>query len=47
MPVGGNPSAEGGEDEAADDQVAKVNDVVDAFNLQSIGAMDKKSLLAW
>jgi len=47
VPVGGNPSAEGGEDEAADDQVCKVNDVVDAFNLQSIGAMDKKSLLAW
>lgn len=46
--TGGNPSAEGaGEDEGADDQAVKVNDVVDAFNLQCIGSMDKKGVLAW
>lgn len=46
--IGGNPSAEGGgDDEGADDQAQTVNDVVDAFNLQSIGSMDKKAVLAW
>ena len=25
----------------------QVNDVVDAFNLQCMGSMDKKGLLAW
>ena len=25
----------------------QVNDVVDAFNLQSMGSMDKKGVLAW
>ena len=45
--IGGNPSAEGGDEEAADDQAVKVNDVVDAFNLQSMGSMDKKGVLAW
>ena len=30
-----------------DDQAVKVNDVVDAFNLQSMGSMDKKGVLAW
>ena len=46
--IGGNPSAEGGgDDEGTDDQAQSVNDVVDAFNLQSIGSMDKKAVLAW
>ncbi len=46
--IGGNPTAEGGEeDEGVDDQAVKVNDVVDAFRLQSMGSFDKKGLLAW
>jgi len=32
--IGANPSAEGGEDEGADDQAAKVVDIVDTFRLQ-------------
>jgi hypothetical protein len=35
--VGGNPSADGGEDEGVDDTAQRVNDVVDAFNLQVWG----------
>jgi hypothetical protein len=46
--IGGNPAAEGGEeDEGVDDQAVKINDVVDAFRLQSMGSFDKKGLLAW
>ena len=46
--IGGNPAPEGGEeDEGVDDQAVKVNDVVDAFRLQSMGAFDKKGLLGW
>jgi hypothetical protein len=32
--IGANPSAEGGEEEGADDQAAKVVDIVDTFRLQ-------------
>jgi hypothetical protein len=32
--IGANPSAEGGEDEGADDQAAKVVDIIDTFRLQ-------------
>jgi hypothetical protein len=32
--IGANPSIEGGEDEGADDQAAKVVDIVDTFKLQ-------------
>mmetsp|Transcript_46206 Transcript_46206/g.122495 ORF Transcript_46206/g.122495 Transcript_46206/m.122495 type:complete len:159 (-) Transcript_46206:33-509(-) len=44
---GGNPAAEGGEDEGVEDKAEKVVDVIDAFRLQSLGPYDKKSALAW
>jgi hypothetical protein len=46
--IGSNPATEATEeDEGVDDQAVKVNDVVEAFRLQSVGAFDKKGLLAW
>jgi len=43
--VGGNPSAEGGDDEATDDQAETVIDVVHSFRLSST-SFDKKSYLS-
>jgi hypothetical protein len=45
--IGANPSAEGGEDEGADDQAAKVVDIVDTFRLQEQPAYDKKGFMAY
>lgn len=39
--VGGNPSAEGGEDEGTDDAAQTVLDVVAAMRLQQFGTMEK------
>lgn len=36
--VGGNPSAEGGDDEGTADEVKKVNNVVNSFRLQDCSA---------
>ncbi|CAM6032183.1 unnamed protein product, partial [Sphagnum compactum] len=45
--IGANPSAEGGEEESANDgQSAVVNDVIDTFHLQET-VFDKKSYLAY
>ncbi|CAM8883245.1 unnamed protein product [Rhodiola kirilowii] len=43
--IGANPSAEGGEDEAVDDQAVKVVDIVDTFRLQEQPAFDKKQFV--
>uniref|UniRef100_A0A7S0Y7F1 TCTP domain-containing protein n=2 Tax=Hemiselmis andersenii TaxID=464988 RepID=A0A7S0Y7F1_HEMAN len=43
----GDGEAGAAEDEGVDDTAVKVNDVVDAFNLQSMGAFDKKGILSW
>eukprot|EP00736_Rhodelphis_marinus_P010939 Rmarinus@m.4905 len=43
--IGGNASAEGGDDGAADEE-AKVNDVISSFHLQET-AMDKKGFKSW
>mmetsp|Transcript_41 Transcript_41/g.100 ORF Transcript_41/g.100 Transcript_41/m.100 type:complete len:231 (+) Transcript_41:130-822(+) len=45
--TGANAAEEGGEDEGVDDQAERVNDVVDAFRLQSMGAFDKKGAMTW
>jgi hypothetical protein len=45
--IGANPSAEGGEDEGADDQASKVVDIVDTFRLQEQPAYDKKGFMAY
>ena len=45
--IGGNPSAEGGEDEGVDDQAVKVVDIVDTFRLQEQPAYDKKTFVAY
>ncbi|KAJ3105789.1 hypothetical protein HDU96_008446 [Phlyctochytrium bullatum] len=44
--IGGNPSAEGGEDEPLEDGAMTVNNVVHSFRLQSTG-FDKKSYMTY
>lgn len=44
--TGANASAEGGDDEATEDQAVKVNNIVHSFRLQST-SFDKKGYLAY
>lgn len=39
--IGGNPSAEGGDEEGADDAAQQVDDVPHSFRLQSLGEYQK------
>ncbi|PWA46368.1 translationally controlled tumor protein 2 [Artemisia annua] len=45
--IASNPSAEGGEDEAVDDQAVRVVDIVDTFRLQEQPPFDKKQFIAY
>ncbi|CAI5522629.1 unnamed protein product [Closterium sp. Naga37s-1] len=45
--IGANPSAEGGEEEAVEDQAEKVVDIVDTFRLQEQPPFDKKAFAAY
>ncbi|CAI5460954.1 unnamed protein product, partial [Closterium sp. Yama58-4] len=45
--IGANPSAEGGEEEAVEEQSEKVVDIVDTFRLQEQPAFDKKAFAAY
>ena len=45
--IGANPSAEGGEDEGADDSVQKVVDLINAFQYVEQGEYSKKDLMSY
>ncbi|CAI5938720.1 unnamed protein product [Closterium sp. NIES-64] len=45
--IGANPSAEGGEEEAVEEQSEKVVDIVDTFRLQEQPAFDKKAFAGY
>ncbi|CAI5503765.1 unnamed protein product [Closterium sp. Naga37s-1] len=45
--IGANPSAEGGEEEAVEDQAEKVVDIVDTFRLQEQPPFDKKAFAGY
>ena len=44
--IGGNPSAEGGDDEAVDPSSRKVVDIIDAFRL-AVRAYSREGISAW
>ncbi len=45
--TGANPSAEGGDEEGVDSSVAKVVDIIDAFELVEQGEYGKKDLMSY